>query len=84
MTDSRTRRSPWWWIPSLYFAEGVPYVMVMTVSVVMYKNLGISNTEIALYTSWLYLPWVIKPVSYTHLTLPTTGSLCRSRWSPDH
>lgn len=55
------RRSPWFWIPSLYFAEGLPYVVVMTVSVIMYKRLGISNTEIALYTSWLYLPWVIKP-----------------------
>jgi len=42
--------------------EGIPYVMVMTVSVVMYKRLGISNTDIALYTSWLYLPWVIKPL----------------------
>ena len=54
--------SPWAWIPTLYFAEGIPYVMVMTVSVVMYKRLGISNTDIALYTSWLYLPWVIKPL----------------------
>ena len=54
-------RSPWAWIPSLYFAEGLPYVIVMTVSVIMYKRLGISNTDIALYTSWLYLPWVIKP-----------------------
>ncbi len=53
--------SPWAWIPSLYFAEGIPYVVVMTVSVIMYKRLGISNTDIALYTSWLYLPWVIKP-----------------------
>jgi PAT family beta-lactamase induction signal transducer AmpG len=53
---------PWSWIPTLYFAEGIPYVMVMTVSVVMYKRLGISNTDIALYTSWLYLPWVIKPL----------------------
>ncbi len=52
---------PWRWIPSLYFAEGLPYVIVMTVSVVMYKNLRVSNTAIALYTSWLYLPWVIKP-----------------------
>ena len=42
--------------------EGVPYVLVMTLSVVMYKRLGISNTDIALYTSWLYLPWVIKPL----------------------
>lgn len=54
-------RSPWAWIPTLYLAEGLPYVAVMTISVIMYKRLGISNTDIALYTSWLYLPWVIKP-----------------------
>jgi len=52
---------PWAWVPSLYLASGLPYVVVMSVSVIMYKRLGISNTEIALYTSWLYLPWVIKP-----------------------
>jgi len=56
------RRNPWVWIPSLYFAEGLPYVVVLTVSVIMYKRLGISNTDIALYTSWLYFPWVIKPL----------------------
>ncbi|HHJ53592.1 MAG TPA: MFS transporter [Caldithrix abyssi] len=55
-------RSPWWWVPSLYFAEGIPYIIVMSVSVIMYKRLGVSNTDIALYTSWLYLPWVIKPL----------------------
>ena len=55
-------RNPWVWVPSLYFTEGLPYVIVMTVSVIMYKRLEISNTEIALYTSWLYLPWVIKPL----------------------
>ncbi|MBQ8056424.1 MAG: MFS transporter, partial [Paludibacteraceae bacterium] len=54
-------KNPWFWIPTLYFAEGLPYVIIMTVSVIMYKNLGISNSDIALYTSWLYLPWVIKP-----------------------
>jgi len=53
---------PWRWIPTLYFAQGLPYVVVMTLSVVFYKNLGLNNTEIALYTSWLYLPWVIKPL----------------------
>lgn len=53
--------SPWWWVSTLYFAQGLPYVAVMTISVIMYKRLGISNTDIALYTSWLYLPWVIKP-----------------------
>ncbi len=54
--------SPWLWVPSLYLAEGFPYVMVMTVSVIMYKRLGISNTDIAFYTSLLYLPWVLKPL----------------------
>lgn len=54
-------RNPWLWVPSLYLAEGLPYVVVMTVSVVLYKRLNVSNTDIALYTSWLYLPWVIKP-----------------------
>src|SRR4030043_928247 len=57
-----TARNPWTWVPSLYMAEGIPYTMAMTVSVVLYKRLGISNTDIALYTSWLYLPWVIKPL----------------------
>jgi PAT family beta-lactamase induction signal transducer AmpG len=52
----------WAWIPTLYFGQGLPYVVVMTLSVILYKNLGISNTDIALYTSWLYLPWVIKPL----------------------
>jgi PAT family beta-lactamase induction signal transducer AmpG len=55
-------RSPWAWIPTLYVAEGLPYVVVMTVAVIMYKGFGLSNTEIALATSWLYLPWVIKPL----------------------
>jgi len=52
----------WTWIPSLYFAEGLPFVAAMTVSVIMYKRLDISNTELAFFTSWLYLPWVIKPL----------------------
>lgn len=55
-------RHPWWWVPSLYFAEGVPYVIVMTISAVVFKRLGVSNTKIALYTSWLYWPYVIKPL----------------------
>nr|WP_297530014.1 MFS transporter [uncultured Roseateles sp.] len=59
---SPSARSPWRWVPTLYFAQGMPYVVVMTLSVIMYKNLEISNTDIALYTSWLYLPWVIKPL----------------------
>jgi PAT family beta-lactamase induction signal transducer AmpG len=58
----RKNINPWAWVPTLYYAEGIPYIIVMTVSVIMYKRLGISNTDIALYTSWLYLPWVIKPL----------------------
>ena len=58
----KTNYSTWAWVPSLYYAEGLPYAFVMIVSVVMYKNMGFSNTDIALYTSWLYLPWVIKPL----------------------
>jgi MFS transporter, PAT family, beta-lactamase induction signal transducer AmpG len=61
-TPSLTTRSPWWWVPSLYFAQGVPYVVVMTVAVIMFKRLGVPNTQIALYTSWLYLPYAIKPL----------------------
>ncbi|MDK2840866.1 MAG: transporter, family, beta-lactamase induction signal transducer AmpG [Anaerophaga sp.] len=68
-------RSPWSWVPTLYFAEGIPYVIVMTVSVIMYKRLGISNADIALYTSWLYLPWVIKP-----LWSPVVDLLKTKRW----
>jgi PAT family beta-lactamase induction signal transducer AmpG len=55
-------KSPWAWVPSLYFAEGLPYVAVMTISLILYKQLGLSNAEITFYTSWLYLPWVIKPL----------------------
>jgi len=56
------KTNPWNWVPTLYYAEGLPYAFVMILSTIMYKNLGISNTDIALYTSWLYLPWVIKPL----------------------
>ncbi len=59
--EKTNKQSPWSWVPSLYYAQGIPYVIVMTVSVIMYKRLGVSNADIALYTSWLYLPWVIKP-----------------------
>lgn len=60
--NKNARKNPWVWIPTLYFAEGLPYVVAMTVSVIMFKRMGISNADIALYTSWLYLPWVIKPI----------------------
>jgi PAT family beta-lactamase induction signal transducer AmpG len=62
MADAKNcSRSPWAWIPTLYLAEGLPNALVASVSVVLYKNLGVSNADIAFYTGWLYLPWVIKP-----------------------
>ncbi len=61
MKNTNKSYSPWAWIPSLYFTEGLPYILVTTVALIFYKRMGISNTDIALYTSWLYLPWVIKP-----------------------
>lgn len=60
--DNQKSRSPWLWIPTLYMAAGLPNALVASVSVVFYKNLGVSNTAIAFYTGWLYLPWVIKPL----------------------
>ena len=48
---SKITKSPWSWIPTLYFAQGLPYVVVMTLAVIMFKRLGINNTDIALYTS---------------------------------
>lgn len=56
------RQNPWAWVPSLYFAQGFPYIIINVVSVIMYKRLDISNADIGLYTSWLYLPWVLKPI----------------------
>jgi PAT family beta-lactamase induction signal transducer AmpG len=70
-----SKTSAWKWVPSLYFAEGLPYVAVITIAVIMYKRLGLSNTEIALYTSWLYLPWTIKP-----LWSPFVDLLKTKRW----
>jgi PAT family beta-lactamase induction signal transducer AmpG len=57
-----SERNPWTWVPSLYLAEGIPYTIVIMVAGLFYKQMGLSNTEIALYTSWFYLPWVIKPL----------------------
>ena len=60
MTRQPASRNPWTFLPTLYFAEGLPYVLINTVSVILYKRMGIDNAHIAFWTSWLYLPWVIK------------------------
>lgn len=71
----KSKISPWAWIPTLYTAEGIPYVIVMTVATVMYERMGLKAGEIALYTSWLYLPWVIKP-----FWSPVVDLLRTKRW----
>lgn len=58
----KANRSPWAWIPTLYFAEGLPYFAVMSMAVIMYQNMGLSDKEVAFYTSWLGTPWIIKPL----------------------
>jgi len=70
-----TRRSPWTWIPTLYLAQGLPFAVVNTLSIILYKSLGVSNADIAFYTAWLYLPWVLKP-----LWGPVVDILRTRRW----
>ena len=65
-------KNPWYWIPILNFASGFPYAIIISVSVIMYKNLGISNEDIGIYTSLLYLPWVIKPLWSPFIDLHST------------
>jgi PAT family beta-lactamase induction signal transducer AmpG len=60
MSNQPASRNPWAFLPTLYFAEGLPYVLINTVSVILYKRMGMDNASIAFWTSWLYLPWVIK------------------------
>ncbi|HTX99660.1 MAG TPA: MFS transporter [Bacteroidota bacterium] len=72
MHTTPASRNPWVFVPTLYFAEGVPYILINAVSVVLYKRMGIDNASIAFWTSFLYFPWVIKmlwgPVVDTHST----------------
>lgn len=71
----RAQRNPWAWIPTLYLAQGLPFAVVNFISVILYKSLGVSNADIAFYTAWLYLPWVIKP-----LWSPVVDILRTRRW----
>lgn len=69
------KKSPWAWIPTLYFAEGLPYAAIMMLSVVMYKKMDISNAEITFWTALMGWPWVIKP-----LWSPFIDIFKRKRW----
>ena len=61
VAQATTTRNPWLWIPTLYFAEGIPYFIVNNISVLMLAKMGVPNGQMALFTSLLYLPWTIKP-----------------------
>ncbi|MBQ1647438.1 MAG: hypothetical protein II047_03055, partial [Bacteroidales bacterium] len=73
--DNLKARSPWWWIPTLYFAEGIPYFIVNNISVVMFTKMGVPNEQMALFTGLLYLPWTVKP-----LWSPFVDILKTKRW----
>ena len=85
LANSNTRRhynmlkksNAWLWIPSLYFASGLPYHAITSVSDIMYKDMGIDNTSIALYTSILLIPWTIKPLWSPFVEMIGT----RRRWT---
>ena len=53
-------KSPWLWVPSLYFAEGVPYFLVNNISVMMFAKMGVPNGQMAFFTTLLYFPWFLK------------------------
>ena len=57
-----SKKSPWLWIPTLYFVEGLPYFIVNTISLVMFKDMGMDNGTLALLTSLISIPWVVKPL----------------------
>ncbi len=59
---NKTSINPWFWVPTLYFAQGIPYFLVNNISVMMFTRMGVPNGEMALFTSLLYLPWAIKPL----------------------
>ncbi len=70
-----TNKKAYWWVPTLYFAEALPYVAVMTIAGIMFKKMGLSNEDATYYTAWFYLPWVIKPI-----WSPIVDALRTKRW----
>ena len=73
--DIPSSRRPLLWIPSLYLGESLPYAAVMLMSLVLYQEMGLTDTQITLYTGWLGLPWVIKP-----LWSPIVDGIKTKRW----
>lgn len=59
-TEKLSQRTPWWWVPTLYFAEGVPYFVVNNISVMMFTKMGVPNGDMSFFTTLLYFPWFLK------------------------
>src|SRR5207237_8514999 len=61
-TDTAPRRTPIWWVPTLYFAEGLPLWVVLLVAGQMYKSMGVGNDTISWWTGMIGFAWVFKPL----------------------
>lgn len=62
MNETVKTKSPWWWVPTLYFAEGVPYFVVNNISVMMFTKMGVPNGDMSFFTTLLYFPWFLKGI----------------------
>ena len=62
MADLTKTKNPWWWVPTLYFAEGIPYFVVNNISVMMFTKMGVPNGDMSFFTTLLYFPWFLKGV----------------------
>lgn len=75
MTDSRRHISPWVWVPTLYFTEGIPYFLVNSISVMLFAKMGVPNDQLSFFTTLLYFPWFLKG-----LWSPFVDILRTKRW----
>ena len=60
--NANNRRSPITWVPTAYFAMGLPFVVLNMVTVLMFKGLGVDDKLITFWTSLILLPWTLKPL----------------------
>jgi len=75
MTNNKRQISPWVWVPTLYFTEGIPYFLVNSISVMMFARMGVPNDQLAFFTTLLYFPWFLKG-----LWSPFVDILRTKRW----
>lgn len=77
MSDNKSI-NPICWVPTVYFAMGLPFVALSMVSVLMFSDMGVSNAQIAFWTSLIMLPWTLKPLWSPFLEMFKTKKIfCR-------